>query len=380
MHEFQSDSLFDVLTTRLDGGMATIARKVRNGERISTEEAVKLYEEATLGTLGILAEYGRQRLNENKVYFNRNFHLEPTNICMYNCLFCSYSRKENEEGSWELTREDVVERINRYKEVPITEIHIVGGVHPSRDIHYYADLLGLIKSLRPDLHVKAFTAVELDYMIRKAGMSLSEGLVLLKESGLDSIPGGGAEIFDEGIRNKVCGTKTSSERWLQVHHEAHKLGIPSNATMLYGHYEEYGHRVDHMNRLRKLQDQTGGFNAFIPLKYRSANNALQSLGEVSTTEDLRNYAVARIFLDNIPHLKAYWPMIGKEVASLSLSFGVDDLDGTIDDSTKIYSMAGAEEQSPSMTTAGLVDLIRNSGRVPVERDSIYRNLMVFDKM
>jgi len=231
-----------------------------------------------------------------------------------------------------------------------------------------------IKKHRPSLHVKAFSAIELDHMIKTAGLTIGEGLNRLKEYGLDSIPGGGAEIFYNEVREKICNEKTSPETWLLIHETAHRIGIPSNATMLYGHIESYAHRIDHMNRLRTLQDRTGGFNAFIPLKYKSAHNSLSYLKEVSITEDLRNYAVSRIFLDNIPHIKAYWPMSGKETAQLSLSFGADDLDGTIDDTTRIYSMAGADEKNPAMTSAEISKLIIEAGFNPAERDSLYNKV------
>ncbi len=223
----------------------------------------------------------------------------------------------------------------------------------------------------PSLHVKAFSAVELEYMISKAGLSIEDGLKILKDYGLDSIPGGGAEIFDEELRKMICDEKASSEMWLNIHKTAHKLGILSNATMLYGHIENYAQRIDHLERLRQLQDSTGGFNAFIPLKYKKSNNNMSYLGEVSVLEDLRNYAVSRIYLDNFPHIKAYWPATGKEIAQLALSFGADDMDGTIDDTTKIYSMAGANEGNPAMTSDEISGLIREAGFVPMERDSLY---------
>jgi aminodeoxyfutalosine synthase len=257
---------------------------------------------------------------------------------------------------------------------PVTEVHIVGGVHPSYDLHYWGSLIRKIREYRPSIHIKAFSAIELDYMISKAGLTIEEGLMILKEYGLDSIPGGGAEIFDEELRKNICDDKSSSELWLKIHETAHRLGIPSNATILYGHIENYTHRIDHMERLRRLQDRTKGFNCFIPLKYKKANNSMSYLGEVSITEDLRNYAVSRIYLDNFPHIKAYWPMTGKEAAQLALSFGVDDMDGTIDDTTRIYSMAGSEEDSPSMKTEEICNLIREAGLLPVERDSVYKHV------
>jgi len=266
--------------------------------------------------------------------------------------------------------QEMLDVVNRLGD-EITEVHIVGAVHPARDIHYYAGLIQAIRKDKPSIHIKAFTAIELEYMINKAGLSNMEGLSLLKEAGLNSIPGGGAEIFNDSIRDVICGKKSTSDAWLDIHATAHMLGIPSNCTILYGHIEQYEHRVDHMSRLRELQDRTNGFNAFIPLKFRSQNNELSWIGEVSLLEDLRNFAVSRIFLDNIPHIKAYWPMIGKQMAALSLSFGVDDLDGTINDSTKIYSMAGAQDTNPSLTSGELQELIFAARRTPVERDSVY---------
>jgi len=247
-------------------------------------------------------------------------------------------------------------------------------VHPSRDIHYYGQIISSIRKLRPDISIKAFSAVELDYMISKAGMTYTEGLQLLRSYGLDSIPGGGAEIFDASLRRKICREKADAETYLAIHEAAHNLGIPSNATMLYGHAESPGQRIDHLGKLRELQDRTGGFNAFIPLKFRRENNRMAELGEVPVTEDMRNYALSRIFLDNFSHIKAYWPAIGKNAALMSLAFGTDDLDGTIDDTTRIYSMAGAEELRPSLSTTELVAMIRSAGYKPVERDTNYRTV------
>lgn len=349
-----------------------IAGKVKDHERITIEEGLWLYEKAELGFLGTLANFIREEKNGQNTYYNRNYHFEPTNICIYRCKFCSYSRKFNETGSWEHTIEDAIAKARQYEGKPVTEVHIVGGVHPNRDLQYYGEMISSIKNILPGIHVKAFTAVELEFMIRKSGMNISDGLQKLQEYGLDSIPGGGAEIFDEEIRKQVCHQKSLSSQWLEIHEAAHLLGLPSNATMLYGHIEKYHHRIDHLNRLRELQDRTGGFQAFIPLKYRKKNNSLSDIGEVPLVEDLKNYAVSRIFLDNFQHIKAYWPMIGKETTQLSLAFGVDDMDGTIDDSTKIYSMAGAENSHPSMNTEEMKSVITEARRVPVERDSLYQ--------
>ena len=352
-----------------------IARKVLNKERINSEEAILLYEKGELGFLGSLANTIRESRHGLITYFNRNFHIEPTNICVFDCKFCSYSRllKEKNEG-WELTEEQILEKVRSYDGKPVTEVHIVGGVHPKMGLMYFANLIKKIKEIRPEIHVKAFTAVELEYMCRKAHVSFEEGLSILKAHGQDSLPGGGAEIFDEQLRSEIAGDKCTAAQWLEIHETAHKLGMPSNATMLYGHKETYAHRVDHMNRLRNLQDKTGGFNTFIPLKFRNKGNQMSHIPEVSVIEDLRNYAVARIFMDNFPHLKAYWPMIGRSTAQLSLSFGVNDIDGTIDDSTKIYSMAGSEEQTPVLTTRQLVDMINQAGKEPVERDTVYSTI------
>lgn len=357
--------------------MQEIAEKVISGMRISEEEGLYLFKHGELGVLGILANHIREKKNQNYTFFNRNFHFEPTNICIYNCKFCSYKRKINEPGAWEYSIEDLLEKLKLYDDKPLTEVHIVGGVHPHRDLHYYGEMIRKVKTHRPEIHVKAFTAIELDFMIRKAGMSLEDGLLKLKDYGLDSIPGGGAEIFNEKIREKVCYEKSSSDLWLNIHETAHNIGIPSNATILYGHIEGYEDRIDHLKRLRNLQDKTSGFNVFIPLKYKSENNLLSDLGEVSTLEDLRNFAVSRIFLDNFPHIKAYWPMIGKDIAQLALSFGVDDIDGTIDDSTKIYSMAGSEDKSPKLSSEQLVKIIKEAGRIPVERDTLYNKIKIF---
>ncbi len=359
-------------TTATSEDLQAIALKVKNAERISDEEAFLLFEKGDLPFLGALANFVRERLHADKTYFNRNFHIEPTNVCVFSCNFCSYSRiyAHRDEG-WELSLQQMLDIVKKYDGQPVTEVHIVGGVHPKMNLEFFGELLRSIKAHRPDLHIKAFTAVELDYMFRKAKLSVEDGLKFLKDAGLNSMPGGGAEIFDAEIRQQICADKVDAEGWLTIHETAHKLGMHTNATMLYGHIENYRHRIDHMSRLRALQDKTGGFNTFIPLKFRNQNNDMSTVPESSIVEDMKMYAVARIYLDNFPHLKAYWPMLGRQNAQLSLSFGVDDLDGTIDDSTKIYSMAGAEEQTPAMTTEQLVTLIKQAGRKPVERDTLY---------
>jgi aminodeoxyfutalosine synthase len=319
-------------------------------------------------------------MHGDRTYFNRNFHIEPTNVCVFSCKFCSYSKlySKREEG-WELSIDQMLDIVKKYDGQPVTEVHIVGGVHPKMDMYYFMDLIRQIKAHRPDLHVKGFTAVELDYMFRKAKVSTEEGMRLMHEAGLQSLPGGGAEIFDAEVREQICADKVDGEGWLHIHKTAHQLGMHSNATMLYGHVENYAHRIDHMEKLRNLQDETGGFNTFIPLKFRNHDNEMSHVKETTLIEDMKVYAMARLYMDNFPHVKAYWPMLGRHNAQLSLSFGVNDIDGTIDDSTKIYSMAGSEEQSPSMTTEELVALIHQAGRVAVERDTLYNEVKVFEK-
>ena len=355
-----------------------IGEKVAAGERITDAEALLLFEEASLPFVGALANAVRERLHGNVTYFNRNFHIEPTNVCVFSCHFCSYSRlyAHREEG-WELSVDDMLNIVKKYDGKPETEVHIVGGVHPKMNLWFFVELLQKIKAHRPDLHIKGFTAVELDYMFRKAKLSVEEGLKTLHDAGLDSLPGGGAEIFDPQIREQICADKVDADGWLLIHETAHGLGMHSNATMLYGHIEKYEHRIDHMRRLREVQDRTGGFNTFIPLKFRNKDNDMSHIAEVSAIEDFKMYAVARLYMDNFPHLKAYWPMLGRKNAQLTQSFGVNDIDGTIDDSTKIYSMAGSEEQTPTLTTEEIVALIKGARRKPVERDTLYGVLQEF---
>jgi aminodeoxyfutalosine synthase len=365
--------------SNLDSSLKSIAEKVKNNERISLKDCIHLYTDAPLAYLGVLANYIRECKHADQTYFNRNFHIEPTNICLYTCTFCSYSRKiKKRTDGWEYNLDQIMDIVKNYDGQPVTEVHIVGGVLPQYDMEFYANLFKSIKKHRPDLHIKALTPVEYHYIFKKAKINYLDGLKLMIESGLDSMPGGGAEIFDEEIRDKIAGGKCSSAQWLEIHEIFHGLGHRSNATMLYGHIEHYAHRADHLNRLRDLQDKTGGFQTFIPLKFRNKNNELSHIPEVSAIEDLRNYAISRIFLDNFDHIKAYWPMIGRTLAQLSLSFGVNDIDGTIDDTTKIYSMAGSEEQSPSLTTEELVKLIKEAGRKPIERDTLYNVITDFD--
>ncbi|RYG20010.1 MAG: aminofutalosine synthase MqnE [Chitinophagaceae bacterium] len=371
MHQVQALAIL-LNNPNLSKPLLTIAQKVKDNERITFAEGVYLYEHAELGYLGVLANYVREKKHGNNTYFNRNFHLEPTNLCVYDCKFCSYSRliKQKEEG-WALTMDEMLNIVKKYDSEPVTEVHIVGGVLPQYDVAFYSSLFTAIKKHRPNLHVKALTPVEYHYIFKKAKIDYATGMRLMKEAGLESIPGGGAEIFAPAIREQIAKDKCTADQWLAIHEEWHKLGMRSNATMLYGHIEKFEHRVDHMDRLRQLQDKTGGFQTFIPLKFRNQHNQMSHVDEVSVIEDLRNYAIGRIYLDNFDHVKAYWAMISRETAQMSLSFGVDDIDGTLDDTTKIYSMAGAEEQNPAMSTQELVSLIKQVGRKPIERDTLY---------
>ena len=368
-------SIDSVINFTTDVDLKNIALKVKQGERISDEECQVLFEKADLPFVGVLANFIREKMHGDRTYFNRNFHIEPTNVCVFSCKFCSYSRLyANKEEGWELSIDQMLDIVKSYDGKPITEVHIVGGVHPKMNMAYFIELIQKIHAHRPDLHVKGFTAVELDYMFRKAKLTVEEGMQALKDAGLQSLPGGGAEIFHEDIRKEIAGDKVTGEGWLHIHEVAHNLGMPSNATMLYGHIEKYKHRIDHMRKLRDLQDKTHGFNTFIPLKFRNSNNDMSYVSESTVTEDMRMYAIARIYLDNFPHLKAYWPMLGRQNAQLSLSFGVNDIDGTIDDTTKIYSMAGSEEQTPTMSTEDLVTLISQVKRKAIERDTLYNEI------
>jgi len=377
----KNEQISRIVESQPDPVLRKIGEKIIQKERIFFDEGLLLFEKADLSYSGALANYKREYLHGDKTYFNRNFHIEPTNVCVFSCAFCSYSRlyAHREEG-WELTMDQMMAMVKKYDGKPVTEVHIVGGVHPKMNLYFFAELLQKIKAHRPELHIKAFTAVELDYMFRKAKLSVEEGMKTLREAGLDSLPGGGAEIFDEEIRKQICEDKVNADGWLDIHRNAHLLGMHSNATMLYGHIENYAHRIHHMERLRSLQDETGGFNTFIPLKFRNKGNDMSRIAESSVIEDMKLYAVSRLYMDNFPHIKAYWPMLGRQSAQLTLSFGVNDLDGTIDDSTKIYSMAGSEEQHPSLSTTELVALIKQVRREPVERDTLYKEIRNYNDM
>lgn len=350
-----------------------ISNSIRRGERITGDDALTLWREAPLWLLGELASERKERASGKEVYYNRNVHLEPTNICLFNCEFCSFRRRESDPDAWYMSLDDIEARAMELRGTDITEVHIVGGVHPKHDLATYCAMIRCIKKVLPHVTVKAYTAVEIFYMIRNEGISIVEGLRQLKEAGMECIPGGGAEIFDAELRKKICPEKCSAEEWLAVHRAAHNMGIPTNCTMLYGHIESLEQRVDHLERLRKLQDEAPGFDAFIPLKYHSRGNRLSEAGECSVEDDLRMIAISRLFLDNIPHIKAYWVSYGKATTEMALAFGADDIDGTIGDTTKIYSMAGGIDR-PTMSVEELEAMVESVGYTPIERDSHYNQV------
>lgn len=362
--------------TVVNDALTDLGKKIDQVERLSMDEALWLWNNAPLEWLANKASARRQILHGNNCYYNRNMHWEPTNKCIYSCKFCAFYRtpKSTEtDGAWDYSANELLHTLEKYPQGTITEVHITGGVHPDRGVDWAATLLSAIKLARPEIHRKAFTAVEIDFFSKRSGITISETLNKLRQAGLDSLPGGGAEIFNTEIRKKIAGGKAPSYSWLSIHREAHRIGLGSNATMLYGHVEQPIHRLQHMEMLRQLQDETGGFRAFIPLRYRNQNNALSDLSEVTPDEDMRVYAISRLFLDNISHLKSYWVMLGMPLAIRSLEYGVDDLDGTVDDSTKIYSMAGGMDH-PSMSSHDLCAYIKNAQRNPVERNSNYQTV------
>ncbi|MFI3318780.1 MAG: CofH family radical SAM protein [Rikenellaceae bacterium] len=355
----------------MEAQLHKIENKCLAGERITPAEALALYHHAPLWLLSRLATERRRGLNGNMLFYNRNFHLEPTNICKFNCSFCSYRKGAGSDEAWDHSIAEMLDIVRAREQSGATEVHIVGGVHPDHGLEFYLELIAGVKALLPQATIKAFTAIELSDMIRGAGLTLEDGLKKLIAAGMGAIPGGGAEIFDEEIRRKICPDKGSTEEWFAVHDAAHRLGVKSNATMLYGHIEGIEQRIMHLDMLREQQDKTGGFNAFIPLKFRSSGNSLSHLGEVSIVEDMRMLALSRLMLDNIPHLKAYWVMYGKSTTEMALSFGADDVDGTIEDSTKIYSMAGAEDRRPTITIAEIEQMAARAGLEAAERDTNY---------
>lgn len=354
-------------------GLGPIRDKVLAGQRLDQADGERLYQSRELLGIGALANWVRERRHGDVTYFNRNQHVNATNVCEASCIFCSFARLETGmPGAYTMTMDEAVGRLRALRDAFVTEVHIVNGLNPDLPFSYYTDLLRALKAERPDVHIKGFTAVEIHYYAEKYGMSYEAVLRSFREAGLDSLPGGGAEIFAPRARRKLCADKVDTEGWLEVHRTAHRLGMRSNCTMLFGSIETDEERVDHVLRLRALQDETGGFQTFIPLKFHNENNRLARLQDPTDYDTLRTYAISRLLFDNVLHLKAYWPMLGIQTAQLLQSFGVDDLDGTVREE-RIYHMAGAKTPQ-ELTRAELVGLIRRAGRVPVERDTLYHTV------
>ena len=351
-------------------GLGAIEEKLSNGVRLSMEDGIRLFECPDLLALGWMANREREKRHGARTYYNFNIRLEATNVCVASCLFCSFARlKPGDAGSYTMTLEEAWDKLRSRAHQPLTEVHVVNGLHPDLPFEYYLELLRGFKRIRPGIHLKCFTAVEIAFFADLYGMSDEQVLIALKEAGLDSLPGGGAEIFAERVRRKICHDKCGTDRYLEIHRLAHEMGMRSNITMLYGHIETAEERVDHMLRTRALQDRTGGLQAFIPLAFHPDNNQMRKLPAPTGADTLRVHAVSRLMLDNIPHVKAFWIATGVEVAQLALWFGVDDLDGTVQEE-KIYHMAGARTPE-AMTTSTIRRLIRAAGREPVERDTLY---------
>lgn len=347
----------------------TIADKVYSDKRITTDDALRLFNSNDIFEIGRMASYIAEKKNGKSAYFIHNRHINPTNICVNRCKFCAFSKDKGEKEAYQLTLDEILAKA-KSAEKGVTEFHIVGGLHHDLPFEFYLDMLKMLKNELPDIHIQAFTAVEIDYFSKISSLSLKETLLRLKEAGLGSLPGGGAEIFNANVRNAICEEKISGKRWLEVMETAHSIGLRSNATMLYGHIEGYKDRVEHMNSLRELQDKTGGFQAFIPLPFHPKNTKIdRHFKETTGLDDLKTLAIARIFLDNFDHIKAFWIMLGEKMAQVSLNFGVDDIDGTVVEE-KITHSAGAST-SEEMTKEEIINLINKAGKTPVERDTLY---------
>ena len=353
----------------------TLKNKIDNSQRITDAEALALFESNDLLAIGELAATASRRKNGDRVYFNVNRHINYTNICVNQCTFCAFSKLEGEDEGYTLALDDIRKKAQEAVTAGATEIHSVGGLHPRLPFEFYLDMIRTIKSVSPQLHVKAFTAVEIDYFARISKTTTLEVIHALREAGLGSMPGGGAEIFAKEVRDKICPEKISGERWLEIIEEIHGTGIKSNATMLFGHLERYADRVDHMRRLRELQDRTGGFQSFIPLAFQPDNTRVPGAKGVGGVDALKTLAISRIYLDNFQHVKAYWVMLGLRIAQTSLCFGVNDLDGTV-----IEEQIGHDAGADSPQVIGkerIINLIRAAGKTPVERDTLYNELKAY---
>jgi aminodeoxyfutalosine synthase len=366
-----------MLPPQSDARLAAIRDKVEAGQRLSFDDGVYLYDRADLFTLGELANKVRERKNGNFTYFNVNEHLNPTNVCVYRCTFCAFRADLKSPKGYVMSDEQVLERAAEADRRGATELHIVGGLHHQLPYEWYLNVIRIIHQAYPRLHLKAYTAVEWDWFARLTGRPTRDLLAEFKDAGLGSLPGGGAEIFHPEVRDKICEHKADAAEWLRIHREAHALGLRSNATMLYGHIEQTRHRVDHLLRLRELQDETGGFQTFIPLAFHPDNTQLAHIPKASGVMDLRTMAVSRLLLDNFPHVKAYWVMLGIKTAQVALAYGADDLDGTVVHE-KIYHDAGSDSPQ-ELSVAEIRRLIREAGRVPVERDTLYHEVVRAEK-
>jgi aminodeoxyfutalosine synthase len=360
-----------MLTRLAEAGLLDIDDKLQRGERLKVDDGVRLFECGDLLAVGWLANREREKRHGAKTYFNYNLRIEATNVCVASCLFCSFARLQpGMPGAYTMSLEEAWDKLRQREHQPITELHIVNGLHPDLPFEYYTELLRGYKRIRPGIHLKCFTAVEIAFFADLYKKTDEQVLRELMDAGLDSLPGGGAEIFAARVRKKICDDKCGSDRYLEIHRTAHRLGMRTNVTMLYGHIETYAERVDHMMRCRDLQDETGGFQAFIPLAFHPDNNQMRKLPAPGGADTLRTHAVARLMCDNIPHVKAFWIATGVDIAQAALWFGVDDLDGTVQEE-KIYHMAGSSTPE-GMTTAELTRLVRAAGREPLERDTFYR--------
>ncbi len=353
-------------------GLDNIATKINNNERLSLQDGITLFKSEDILSIGFLANIQRERINGNKTFYILNQHINPTNVCLNDCKFCAFSRQKGQEGSYEMSLETVLDKVRSKIDDHISEIHIVGGLHPDIPYEYYLEMLSEIRKIRPEVHIQAFTAVEIAYLADLAGKNIDATIDELVEAGLGSLPGGGAEVFSSRVRKELCETKLSPQGWLAVHKIAHNKGLRSNATMLFGHIETIEERVEHMIDLRKVQDETGGFLSFIPLAFHPENTAIADVPGPSGFDSLKTLAISRLMLDNFNHIKAFWIMLGTKLAQLSLSFGVDDIDGTVIEE-KITHMAGART-AEELTREELVSLIEEAGRTPIERGTLYNEI------
>ncbi|WP_163328464.1 aminofutalosine synthase MqnE [Desulfurobacterium thermolithotrophum] len=367
-----------ILSLVKDKNLFSIIEKIFSNDRLSFEDGLKLFNSFDLPILGLLGNYAAEKKNGKLAYFNVNVHITPTNICIGTCKFCAFRKKKGEDGAYELTIEKILEKLRNYKEQNpgLTEVHIVGGLHPDWGYTEYIEIIRAVKENFPDIHIKAYTAEEIKYIAEKGRKSIEETIKDLIEVGLGSIPGGGGEIFKKEVREKICPDKISGEEYLKIHKTAHRFGLKSNATMLFGHIESYSDRVGHLLKLREAQDETGGFQTFIPLAFHPLNTKIPGATYTTGVDELKTIAVSRLLLDNFPHIKAYWIMLGEKVAQIALQFGADDIDGTVTEED-ITQAAGAKA-GEYMPKSRLVKLIKEAGKIPVERDTLYNVIKIYN--